>query len=181
MQKNDTFASQISRNIFKLGQSASLDFNVEEIFSSFNQPALIRFYEQHQKLGVDIAPFVFGMTVHGAVMLDGADIYNPDSSGFLTGVNLFTHLIGEPDKFPNLNSCRLYSFLLFSRTNKSGLFRMFSKSMAVLARLFPDFFMKSITEEEKEMEKSVKVDLVSSNDTELSLFQRLSKRVRSIV
>ena len=98
IQKPDAFVSQISKNIFKLGHDASFDFDVEKIFSSFDQPALIRFFQQHQNLGLDIAPFVFSMAVHVAVMLDGADVYNPDATGFMTGVNLFTHLIGEPDK-----------------------------------------------------------------------------------
>jgi hypothetical protein len=54
--------------MLKHEQGASSDFDVEEIFSLFNQPVLIRFYQEDQKLGDDSDPFVFSMTVHGAVM-----------------------------------------------------------------------------------------------------------------
>ena len=173
--KADAFATQISSNIFKLGHDSSVDFDLQKIFSCFNQPAVMRFYEQHQKLGMDIAPFVFSMMVHVAVMLDGAEVFNPDASGHLTGVNLFLHLIGEPDKFRSYSRCIILCFCL--STNKSGLFKAFGNSMAVLSRLFPDFFIKSTVEEVNGKEKPNKTELLVSNDTELSLFQRLSKRV----
>lgn len=175
----DAFATQISSNIFKLGHESPVDFDLQKIFSGFNQPAVMRFYEQHEKLGLDIAPFVFSMMVHVAVMLDGAEVFNPDASGHLTGVNLFLHLIGEPDKFGSI-SC-LAILRLHLSTNKSGLFKAFGNSMTILSRLFPDFFAKSTTEEVNGKEKSGKTELLVSNDTELSLFQRLSKRVNQFV
>ncbi len=76
-----------------------IPFEIKSIFGLFNQPALLRFFEQHQSLGVDLAPFVFGMLVHMAMMLDGVELFNPDGTGFITSMNLFVHLIGEPGKF----------------------------------------------------------------------------------
>ena len=69
------------------------------VFGLFNQAALFRFFDQHQALGVDTAPFVFGMLAHSAMMLDGVELYNPDGTGYITSINLFTHLIGEPGEF----------------------------------------------------------------------------------
>ena len=66
-------------------------------------------------------------------------------------------------------------------TNKSGLFKAFSSSMTVLARLFPNFFNKPTTEINNGKEKANAVDLVVNNDTELSLFQRLAKRVSPLI
>lgn len=94
--KSDLYAVQISANIFKLTNSAPIPFEILSIFGLFNQPALLRFFEQHQALGVDIAPFVFGMLVHAAMMLDGAEVFNPDRTGFTTSMNLYINLIGEP-------------------------------------------------------------------------------------
>ncbi|CAF1480285.1 unnamed protein product [Adineta steineri] len=109
MQKNDSYSTQI-------------------IFADFHQPALIRFFDEHKALDLDIAPFLFGSLVHTAVMLDGAELYNSDGSGSLTSMNLFAQLIGEPG------------------TNKSGLLRAFSSTMSVLSHLFPEFFSKTVTE-----------------------------------
>jgi len=97
--KSDSYSTQISENIFKLTNVAPIPFDLNTIFGSFDQPALIRFFEQHQVLGLDIAPFVFGFLVHVTVMLDGAELYNPDASGYMTAMNLFVKLVGEPGKF----------------------------------------------------------------------------------
>ncbi|CAF0787079.1 unnamed protein product [Didymodactylos carnosus] len=87
--KPDPYAAQISTNIFKLTNVSPIPFDIKTIFNSFHQPALVRFFEHHKTLGLDIAPFVFGMLVHVAVMLDGAELFNPDGTGFLTSMNLF--------------------------------------------------------------------------------------------
>lgn len=97
--KSDPYTGQISKNIFQLSNLSPIPFDIESIFGIFNQPALLRFFEQHQQLGHDIAPFVFAMLVHMSVMLDGAEIFNPDGTGLLTSLNLFIHLIGEPGGF----------------------------------------------------------------------------------
>lgn len=97
--KLDPNAAQISSNIFKLTNAAPIPFEITSIFGLFNQVALLRFFEQHQALGVDIAPFVFGMLVHAAVMLDEVELFNPDGTGSITSMNLFIHLIGEPGEF----------------------------------------------------------------------------------
>lgn len=97
--KSDPYAAQISLNIFKLTNLSPIPFEIKTIFALFNQPALLRFFEQHQQLGHDIAPFVFAMMVHVAVMLDGVELFNPDGSGLITSMNLFIHLIGEPGEF----------------------------------------------------------------------------------
>ena len=109
--KSDLYAEQISSNIFKLTHLSPIPFEIKLIFGLFNQPALLRFFEQHQTLGLDIAPFVFAMLVHMAVMLDGVEIFNPDGTGFLTSINLFLHLIGEPGEILPLF---FFSKLLFS-------------------------------------------------------------------
>jgi hypothetical protein len=49
--------------------------------------------------------------------------------------------------------------------------------MSVLSCLFPEFFSKSVTEFTDGKEKTNQIDLIVNNDTELSLFQKLSKRV----
>ena len=108
IRRVDSYASQISKNIFKLDYISLIDLNVEKIFNSFNQPTLTRFYEQHQKLGMDMAPFVFSMLVHAAMMLDGVDIFNPEGTGCLTGMNLF------------FLSVLFSSLFLFLRTNESS-------------------------------------------------------------
>ncbi|CAF1454186.1 unnamed protein product [Adineta steineri] len=128
VQKNDSYSTQISENIFRLTNVSPIPFNLLEVFADFHQPALIRFFDEHKALGLDIAPFLFGFLVHTAVMLDGAELYNPDGSGYLTSMNLFAQLIGEPG------------------TNKSGLLRAFSSTMSVLSHLFPEFFSKTVTE-----------------------------------
>ncbi|CAF1538143.1 unnamed protein product, partial [Adineta ricciae] len=138
--------------------SAPIPFEIQSIFGLFDQVALLRCFEQHRELGVDIAPFVFGMLVHAAMMLDGVEVFNPDAVGFLTSMNLFIHLIGEPG------------------TNKSGLFRIFNNSINVLRKIFPSFFSKPCTEVIKDEEIQNTVDLIVNNETELALFQRLSKR-----
>ncbi|CAF2985144.1 unnamed protein product [Rotaria sp. Silwood2] len=97
--ESDSYAAQISSNIFKLTNVAPIPFEIQPIFGLFNQAALLRFFEQHQALGVDIAPFVFGMLVHAGMMLDGVELFNPDGTGFITSMNLFIHLIGEPGEF----------------------------------------------------------------------------------
>ena len=97
--KLEPYAAQISSNIFKLTSSTPIPFETTSIFGSFNQAALLRFFEQHQTLGVDIAPFVYGMLGHAAMMLDGVEVFNPDATGSLSSMNLFIHLIGEPGKF----------------------------------------------------------------------------------
>ncbi|CAF4793209.1 unnamed protein product, partial [Rotaria magnacalcarata] len=33
------------------------------------------------------------------MMLDGVELFNPDGTGFITSMNLFIHLIGEPGAF----------------------------------------------------------------------------------
>ena len=96
--KSDLYSTQISENIFKLTNVAPIPFDLNCVFGSFHQPSLTRFFEQHHILGLDIAPFVFGFLVHVAVMLDGAELYNPDGSGYVTAMNLFVQLIGEPGK-----------------------------------------------------------------------------------
>ncbi|CAM4830210.1 unnamed protein product [Rotaria magnacalcarata] len=159
--KSDPYAAQISSNIFKLTNVAPIPFEIQPIFGLFNQAALLRFFEQHQALGVDIAPFVFGMLVHAAMMLDGVELFNPDGTGFITSMNLFIHLIGEPGAFG---------------TNKSGLFRVFNNSINALQKIFPSFFSKPVLEVIKEKEKLTTINLIVNNETELSLFQRLSKR-----
>jgi hypothetical protein len=50
--------------------------------------------------------------VHAAVMLDNAELFNPDGSGYLTGLNLFIQLIGEPGKFLFL-SCFVFHEVSF--------------------------------------------------------------------
>jgi len=97
--KSDPYAVQISSNIFKLTNAAPIPFEILSIFGLFNQAALLRFFGQHQALGVDIAPFVFGMLVHAAMMLDDVEIFNPDRTGFITSMNLYINLIGEPGEF----------------------------------------------------------------------------------
>ncbi|CAF1225115.1 unnamed protein product [Rotaria sordida] len=156
--KLDPYAAQISTNIFKLTNTTPIPFEITSIFSSFDQVALLRFFEQHQTLGVDIAPFVFGMLVHAAVMLDEVELYNPDHTGSITSMNLFINLIGE------------------SGTNKSGLFRVFNNSINALQKIFPSFFSKPVVEITNEKEILTTSDLIANNETELSLFQRLSKR-----
>jgi hypothetical protein len=103
---------QISENIFKSTNISLIPFNINEVFGKFNQPSLIRFFEQHQKLGLDIAPFIFGSSVHAGVMLDGAELFNPDGSGYVTGLNLFIQLIGESGKFVFL-SCFVFNEVSF--------------------------------------------------------------------
>jgi hypothetical protein len=49
--------------------------------------------------------------------------------------------------------------------------------MSVLSRLFPQFFSKLVTEDIDGKEKTYGIDLIVNNDTELSLVQKLSKRV----
>jgi hypothetical protein len=71
--KSDLYAVQISSNIFKLTNTAPITFQILSISGLFNQVALLRFFEQYQALGVDIAPFVFGMLVRAAMMLDGVE------------------------------------------------------------------------------------------------------------
>lgn len=105
--KSDPYTAQISKNIFKLSNLSPIPLDIKSIFGVFNQPALLRFFEQHQQLGHDMAPFIFAMLVHVAVMLDGAEIFNPDGTGLLTSLNLFVHLIGEPGEF-------FFFFLFFS-------------------------------------------------------------------
>ncbi|CAF1527429.1 unnamed protein product [Adineta ricciae] len=156
--KLEPYAAQISSNIFKLTNSSPIPFEMTLIFGSFNQVALLRFFEQHQTLGVDIAPFVFGMLGHAAMMLDGVEVFNPDGAGSISSMNLFIHLIGEPG------------------TNKSGLFRVFNNSINALEKIFPSFFSKPVAELINGKEVLSTVDLIANNDTELSLFQRLSKR-----
>ncbi|CAF1372439.1 unnamed protein product [Rotaria sordida] len=158
MSKSDSYSTQISENIFRLTNVAPIPFNLSEVFNYFNQPALIRFFDEHKKLGLDIPPFVFGFLVHTAVMLDGAELYDPDGTGCLTSMNLFVQLIGEPG------------------TNKSGILRAFGSTMSVLSRLFPQFFSKPVTENVDGKEKKNYIDLIVNNDTELSLVQKLSKR-----
>jgi hypothetical protein len=97
--KNDSYSNQMSENIFRLTNVNPIPFDLLEIFRDFNQPALIRFFDEHKKLGLNIPPFVFGFLVHAAVMLDGAEVYTPDGSGYLTALNLFVQLIGEPGEF----------------------------------------------------------------------------------
>ncbi|CAF1534404.1 unnamed protein product [Adineta ricciae] len=156
--KGDSYAAQISSNIFKLTNAQPIPFEIMPIFGLFNQAALFRFFDQHQALGVDIAPFVFGMMAHSAMMLDGVELYNPDGTGYITSINLFTHLIGEPG------------------TNKSGLFRVFKNSINALQKIFPHFFSKPIVELVNGRETFSTSDLIANNETELSLYQRLSKR-----
>ncbi|CAF0973081.1 unnamed protein product [Adineta ricciae] len=156
--KLEPYAAKISSNIFKLTNSSPIPFEITSIFGSFNQVALLRFFEQHQTLGVDIAPFVFGMLGHAAMMLDGVEVFNPDGTGSISSMNLFIHLIGEPG------------------TNKSGLFRVFNNSINALEKIFPSFFSKPIAELINGKEVLSTVDLIANNDTELSLFQGLSKR-----
>jgi hypothetical protein len=67
--------------------------------------------------------------------------------------------------------------VLLSGTNKSGLFKVFNNSINVLKNIFPPFFSKPVTEIINGKEKLTTIDLIANNDTELSLFQRLSKRV----
>jgi hypothetical protein len=97
--KPDPYAAQISSNIFKLTNTAPIPFEIISIFGLFNQAALLRFFEQHHTLGVDIAPFVYGMLAHAAMMLDEVELFNPDGTGSITSMNLFIHLIGEPGEF----------------------------------------------------------------------------------
>jgi hypothetical protein len=97
--KSDPYAAQISANISKLTNVAPIPFEIQSIFGLFSQAALLRFFEQHQALGMNIALFVFGMLVHASVMLDGAELLNPDGIGFITSMNLFIHLIGELGEF----------------------------------------------------------------------------------
>ncbi|UJR11956.1 hypothetical protein I4U23_016134 [Adineta vaga] len=156
--KPDPYAAQISSNIFKLTNAAPIPFEMTSIFGLFNQVALLRFFEQHQTLGVDIAPFVYGMLAHAAMMLDEVELLNPDGTGSITSMNLFIHLIGEPG------------------TNKSGLFRVFNNSINALQKIFPSFFSKPLVEVINGKEISTTIDLMANNETELSLFQRLSKR-----
>ncbi|CAF0827375.1 unnamed protein product [Adineta steineri] len=156
--KADLYAAQISSNIFKLTNAAPIPFEITSIFGLFNQVALLRFFEQHQTLGVDIAPFVYGMLAHAAMMLDEVELLNPDGTGSITSMNLFIHLIGEPG------------------TNKSGLFRVFNNSINALKKIFPSFFSKPHVEVINGKEISTTIDLIANNETELSLFQRLSKR-----
>ena len=99
--KADAYSTQISENIFKLTNIAPIPLDLKSIFSVFDQPSLIRFFEQHQKLGLDLAPFIFGFLVHVAVMLDGAELFNPDSTGFTTSLNMFVQLVGEPGQYSN--------------------------------------------------------------------------------
>ena len=113
--KSDPYAAQISSNIFKLANTSPITFEIKSIFDLFAQPALLRFFEQHQNLGLDIAPFVFAMLVHMAVMLDGVELFNPDGTGFLTSINLFLHLIGEPGELLLVYLLTLLIFILFSR------------------------------------------------------------------
>ncbi|CAF4841346.1 unnamed protein product, partial [Rotaria magnacalcarata] len=94
--KPDPYATQISTNVFKFTNICPIPFDIKSTFQSFNQPALIRFFEQHENLGLDVVPFLFAMLVHVAVMPDGTELYNPDGTGFFTSMNLFIHLIGEP-------------------------------------------------------------------------------------
>ncbi|CAF1344855.1 unnamed protein product [Rotaria sordida] len=148
--KYDPYAAQISSNIFKLTNAAPMPFEIQSIFGLFNQAALLRFFEQHQALGVDIAPFVFGMVVHAAMMLDGVELLNPDGTGFVTSMNLFIHLIGEPES--------------------STIAPMHYKKYFLL------FFSKPFVEVINGKEKLTTIDLIANNETELSLFQRLSKR-----
>ncbi|CAF4326492.1 unnamed protein product, partial [Rotaria magnacalcarata] len=61
-----------------------IPFDIKSTFQSFNQPALIRFFEQHENLGLDAVPFLFAMLAHVAAMLDGTELYNPDGTGFFT-------------------------------------------------------------------------------------------------
>jgi len=49
--------------------------------------------------------------------------------------------------------------------------------MSVLSRLFPTFFNKPSTEVVNGKERIHTIDLIVNNDTELSLFRRLLKRV----
>ncbi|CAF4574724.1 unnamed protein product [Rotaria socialis] len=156
--KNESYSSQTSENIFRLANVAPIPFNLSEVFGDFNQPALRRFFDEHKKLGLDISPFIFGFLVHAAVMLDGAELYNPDGTGYFSSMNLFVQLIGEPG------------------TNKSGILRSFSSTMSVLSRVFPQFFSKPVTENVIGKETVDNIDLIVNNDTELSLFQKLSKR-----
>ena len=113
--KSDSYVAQISLNIFKLANTSPITFEIKSIFDLFAQPALLRFFEQHQNLGLDIAPFVFAMLVHMAVMLDGVELFNPDGTGFLTSINLFLHLIGEPGELLLVYLLTLLIFILFSR------------------------------------------------------------------
>ncbi|CAF5196468.1 unnamed protein product, partial [Rotaria magnacalcarata] len=94
--KPDPYATQISTNVFKFTNVCPIPFDIKSTFQSFNQPVLIRFFEQHKNLGLDAVPFLFAMLVHVAVMLDGTELYNPDGTGFFTSMNLFIHLISEP-------------------------------------------------------------------------------------
>lgn len=112
IQKGDFFSTQISENIFRLTNVAPIEFNLNEAFNSFNQPALLRFFDEHQKLGLDIVPFIFGFLVHSSVMLDEAELYNPDGGGFLTAMNLFVQLIGEPGSFSHHFFCFFYIYLI---------------------------------------------------------------------
>ncbi|CAF1451835.1 unnamed protein product [Adineta steineri] len=144
MQKNDSYSTQISENIFRLTNVSPIPFNLLEVFADFHQPALIRFFDEHKALGLDIAPFLFGFLVHTAVMLDGAELYNPDGSGYLTSMNLFAQLIGEPG------------------TNKSSLLRAFSSTMSVLSHLFPEFFSETVTETINGKETTNDVSLIEN-------------------
>ena len=174
IQKNDIHSTQISQNIFRLTSAMPILFNLHETFGSFNQPALLRFFDEHRKLGLDVIPFIFGFLVHAAVMLDGAELYNPDGGDYLTSMNLFVQLIGEPGNLSFLYLCLIDCFL---GSNKSGLLRAFGSTMSVLSRLFPTFFSKPVTEVTNGKEKTTMVGLIVNNDTELSLFQKLSRRV----
>jgi hypothetical protein len=62
-------------------------------------------------------------------------------------------------------------------TNKSGLFRIFNNSINALQKIFPSFFSKPFVEVINVKEVPTTIDLIANNETELSLFQRLSKRV----
>ena len=175
--KPDQFGSLISDNIFKLSNTHPVPFDIHKIFRTFDQPSLNRFFLQHNDLGLDLAPFIYAMLVHVAVMLDGAEIFNPDGTGYTTSLNLFLHLVGEPGRRRLLHIVALEYVIHMLGTNKSGLFRAFSNSFSVLTRLFPDFFFKTVVDDVEEKSKTTKIGLVVTNDTELSLYQRLSKRV----
>ncbi|CAF4550038.1 unnamed protein product [Rotaria magnacalcarata] len=96
--KPDPYATQISTNVFKFTNVCPIPFDVKSTFQSFNQPAVIRLFEQHENLGLDAVSFLFAMLVHVVVMLDGTELYNPDGTGFFTSMNLFIHLISEPEQ-----------------------------------------------------------------------------------
>jgi hypothetical protein len=106
------------------------------------------------------------------------ELFNPDGTGFITSMNLYIHLIGEPGEFVLVFFHALFNYYSFIQVLINPDYLESSTIASIhYKKYFLLFFSKPVVEVINGKEISTTSDLMANNETELSLFQRLSKRV----